>query len=427
MNLNSNEMLSLFKKLFITISLLILYRFGSYVPVPGLNVSSIISFLGGDKAGGFFDTFHMLSGGAFGRMTIFALSVMPYVLSSIIFQLLSTTFKNLKEWIDNDQGNKKKISFYVKLIMIFICLLQGSGIVFGVDGAMRLLPGSISLFLQSFVTISTFMAGTLTLVWIGDQISSRGIGNGISIIIFIGIISEFPNLFNSLFELNKVSYLGGFALFFIILSFFILLFFIIFVEKSYLYIPVQYPRRNSNIYSNNFSYIPLKVNISGVIPPIFASTALMLPMTIARFYSNNISDFIIYYFSPGKFLYLICNCILIFIFSFFYSGFILDTDDISYNLKKNGGLIPGKRPGNNTKIYIKNIINRLNFIGSIYLSLICLIPDIFKSLYTSFLISGTGALIIIGVVLDTTSHLKSYLLDRGSYDKFMSKISKFRC
>ena len=405
---------NLLGKLWFTLLALIVYRLGTYIPIPGIN-PDVIDTIVTKHSVGVLGIFNVFSGGALGRMTIFALNVMPYIISSIIMQLLSVTIPKLNELRQNGELGRVKINSYIRYITIIFCLIQGFIILLGLEkmntetSIVVIEPG----LLFRIVGISSLLGGTMFLLWLGERISKSGIGNGISMIIFTGIIAELPGSFSSMFLLGKNGNVPIFVILLIILIFFALLLLIIFVEKSYRKILVQYPKRQikNKLYNSSSTYIPLKINISGVIPPIFANALLLSPITVANFHQGSAwSDFVLMYFSSGKLLYIVCYAILIVFFAFFYMTFVFDAKETSELLKKNGGFVPGKRPGNSTCEYFNYVIKRLTVLGSVYLTVICIIPELVRYNYSvSFTLGGTSFLIIVNVIIDTFSQIQTHL------------------
>lgn len=405
---------SLFTRLLFSLCALLLYRFGTYITLPGINSDVLQSIIKHHQSNSFLGLLNVFSGGALGRMTIFALNVMPYIVSSIILQLLSTIIPSLNHLKQEGRYGIKKINFYTRCMTVVFCIIQALFIVLSLQN-MNL---STSVIINPdktffFIAVITLLGGTIFLVWLGEQITVYGIGNGISLIIFAGIISELPGSINSFFIVAKTTYISIFNIIFIFLLIFGLLWLIVIIELSCRKISIQYPRKQigNKLYGQNLSYIPLKINISGIIPPIFANALLILPITIANFFPYSIiSSFILLYFSPGKILYIFLYTILITFFCFFYVGLIFNIEDTAYNLKKNGGFIIGKRPGRDTAKYLSYVINRLSVIGAAYLSCICLVPELIRNIYLiPFAVSGTSLLIIVNVIMDIFSQIQNYL------------------
>lgn len=408
-----------------TLVALIAYRLATYIPIPGINLQLINDFFSKNSTG-IFGVFNLFSGGALGRMTILSLNVVPYVVSSIIIQLVLATIRGVNEVKNDSELWRCKVNSYIRYVTIILCVIQSFVILLGLEnmnteGNMVVLsPG----FWFRIIGVFSLLGGTMFLIWLGEKISTNGIGNGISLIIFTGIISELHNALSSIFMLNKVGSISIAMIFLIFLLFLLLLTLVIFVERSYRKIFVQCPRKQSRdgLYNNNHTYIPLKLNIAGVIPTIFANAIILTPITIANFYKGYAwSDFILNNFSAGKVAYMVFYLILMIFFSFFYTTFVFNPQEITDTLRKNGNFIPGKRPGNHTCHYLQYVVSRLTFFGSFYLCFICLIPEVARYYYSIPLIfGGTSLLIIVNVIMDTISQVQAHIF-AGKYDSFMKK------
>lgn len=402
-----------------TIVALILYRFGTYVPLPGIDIN-IISNAFNQNVSGFLSIFNVFAGGALGRMTIFSLNVMPYIISSIIMQLLSVSLDWLKDLKNEGEQGRKRINFYTKCLMIVFCIIQGFFISSQFKNAQIITD---ELFYP--LVITTLLGGSLFLVWLGEQITLRGIGNGISMIIFAGIVAELPRSFSRILTLGNLGMLSNIIVFFIITSFIAMLCIVVFFERTYRNIPIQYPKRQirNKLYNSASSHMPLKINLSGVIPPIFANALLLFPLTITSFIENSKwKDFIMLYLSAGKPLYILLYVLLIVFFCFFYNSFVFNPQEIADSLKKNGGFILSKRPGNSTAEYLLAVVNRITVVGAIYLSFICVVPEILRAKYDiPFTIGGTSMLIMVSVIIDTFARIQTSLLSYH-YDNLVKKI-----
>ncbi|QKX01161.1 preprotein translocase subunit SecY [Wolbachia endosymbiont of Dipetalonema caudispina] len=423
----------LLKRIFFTLIALICYRLGTYVPIPGINLD-VINDIFPKEASGVFGVFNLFSGGALARMTILALSVMPYIVASIVMQLLSSIVKGINEVKNDGELGRRKMNSYIYYMTIIFCIFQSVTILIGLERMNReeilvvVEPGFM------FRTVGAFslLGGTVFLIWLGEQISASGVGNGISLIIFTGIISELHSAFSALLALNKSGSISLFIIFFILVVFFLLLLLVIFTESSYRKVIVQYPRKQfKKLHNDDFTYIPLKINLSGVIPTIFANAILLTPISIANFYKGyKFSNFILNYFIANKIIYIIAYLILIVFFNFFYTNFIFNPEENANFLKRNGGFIPGRRPGKHTSDYLQEIVLRLTFIGSVYLVIICAVPEIIRYCYNiPFIFGGTSLLIIVNVVTDTIMQIQSYIFS-NKYDswikKYESKTRKLR-
>ncbi len=398
-------------KIFYTIFLLFLYRVGTFIFIPGINGDVITEFFNSDT-GSIFNLLNMFSGGAFARMSIFALNIMPYITASIIIQLLSSAYKGLEELKKEGEYGRRKLNQYTKYLTLILAIFQALGIYYAFSNLEQsAFISNSSMFL--WTTVFTLVAGTMILMWVGDKITKNGIGNGISLLIFVGIIAELPSSFIQMFDLSKR---GAFSFLFLllVLSIFVgLVLFIVFMEKGSRQIKIQYPNRGmmrSNGIKDDNSYIPIKLNMSGVIPPIFASSVLMFPFAISKMFDGEIGQMISAMIARGNLLYVILFSLLIIFFCYFYSSVVFNTEDVANNLKKSNCFISGIRPGNATKDYLNYVINRITFIGALYLCIVCLLPEILVTKYSlPISIGGTGLLIIINVVIDLIGQIQSYL------------------
>ncbi|MFP3036259.1 MAG: preprotein translocase subunit SecY [Wolbachia sp.] len=423
----------LLKRMFFTLIALICYRLGTYVPIPGINLD-IINDIFPKEGSGVFGVFNLFSGGALARMTILALSVMPYIVASIVMQLLSSAVKGINEVKNDGESGRQKMNSYIRYVTIVFCVFQSITILIGLERMNR--EGTLIVIEPGlmFRTVGVFslLGGTMFLIWLGEQISANGIGNGISLIIFTGIISELHSAFSSLLTLNKNGSISLFIILFILAVFFLLLLLVIFVESSYRKVVVQYPKKQfKKLHSDDFTYIPLKINLSGVIPTIFANAILLTPISIANFYKGYaFSDFILNYFMANKVVYIVAYLAFIIFFNFFYTNFIFNLEENADFLKKNGGFIPGRRPGKHTSDYLQDIVFKLTFIGSTYLVVICAVPEVIRYYYDiPFIFGGTSLLIIVNVVTDTIMQIQSCIFS-NRYDswikKYESKTRKLR-
>ena len=415
-------------KILFTILLLFVYRFGSYIPLPGIDPIALQE-LAKTNSEGILGVFNMLSGGSLGRMSIFALGITPYITSSIIMQLFTIVFKSLGDLKKDGEAGRKKINQLTRYLTVFLALFQGFGIAVGLEsiatnsGQIVVDPG---LFFR-IAAISNLVGGTMFLMWLGDQITSRGIGNGISLIIFSGIVAGIPSSIANLLQLSKTGALSEFTLLLVFLFVIALIGLIVFVERSHRKIIVQYPKRQvgNKLYAGETSHIPLKLNTSGVIPPIFASTLLLFPLTIANFSKTQENfqwlDSVVLYLSHGKPLYILLYIALITFFSFFYTAVIFNADETAENLKKYGGLIPGRRPGKNTAEFLDYILTRITVLGSAYLSIVCVMPEVFVAHFSvPFYLGGTSILIVVNVIIDTVSQIQTHLFAH-QYEGLMKK------
>lgn len=404
-------MTELKNKIFYTIFLLFLYRVGTFIFLPGINGEVISEFFNSDT-GSIFNLLNMFSGGAFARMSIFALNIMPYITASIIVQLMSSAFKGLEELKKEGEYGRRKLNQYTKFLTLVLAIFQAFGIYYAFANLEKsAFISNSSMFL--WTTVFTLVAGTMVLMWLGDKITQNGIGNGISLLIFIGIVAELPSSFVQIFDLTKRGAYSTIFLLLVLAIFVGLILFIVFMEKSTRNIKIQYPNRGmmkANGISDDSSRIPIKMNMSGVIPPIFASSILMFPFAISKMFDGEIGQKISAIIARGNFVYVILFTMLIIFFCYFYSSVVFNTEDVANNLKKNNCFISGIRPGKATKEYLSYVVNRITFVGAIYLSVVCLLPEIIVTKYSlPISIGGTGLLIVINVVIDLIGQIQSYM------------------
>ena len=409
-------------RILFTILILCVYRFGTYVPLSGIDPQSLQTMMESNQKG-LLGMFNIFSGGAIKRMAIFALGIMPYISSSIIIQLLtgvSETFKNLK---NQGEIGRKKITQYTRYGTVLLATVQGYGVAVGLEnsGTVVIDPGIYF----KVTTIITLVAGTIFLMWLGEQITQRGIGNGISLIIFSGIVAEIPRALASTFELGRTGALSASTILFIFLLIIISVGFIVFIERSSRKILINYPKRQmgSKVYGGESSYLPLKINTAGVIPAIFASALLLLPITFANFGFSDSDSFIDIssLFSQGKPLYMLFYASGIIFFSFFYTSIVFNPKETAENLRKNGGYVPGIRPGDHTAYFIEGILTKLTTIGALYLTLVCLMPEFLISKYPiPFYLGGTSILIVVVVGMDTVSQVQTRLMSQ-QYESLIKK------
>jgi preprotein translocase subunit SecY len=403
-----------------TLTMLAVYRVGAHIPTPGINGESLSKFLQeqGGALLGFLDIF---SGGSLSRLTIFALGIMPYISASIILQLLTVVIPHLGKLAKEGERGRKKIIQYTRYGTIVIALIQGFGIAIGLE---QMKGGEFVLHSGwpfRFMTVITLTAGTAFLMWLGEQITERGIGNGISLIIFSGIVARLPSAVAQTFELYQVGQLS-FALLVVLTAVMIsVVAAIVFLESGRRKIPVQYAKRvvGRRVYGGQSTHIPLKINTAGVIPPIFASSIIAFPATIAGFIQHPVVKSIGEHLAPGSVLYTVLYVSLIVFFCFFYTAVVLNPVDMADNMKKYGGFIPGIRPGQRTSDYVYNVLTRITFAGALYLAVVCVIPELLiYKLNVPFYFGGTSLLIVIGVGLDTAQQIESHMLMRN-YEGFL--------
>lgn len=401
------------QRIWFTIGLLIIYRLGTYIPVPGIDGAALRNFM--DQAqSGIGGILSMFTGGALGRMGVFALGIMPYISASIIVQLLTSMVPSLEQLKKEGEQGRKKINQYTRYGTVLLALFQAFGLAKSLEaGGLAHDPG---LFFQASVVI-TLVGGTMFLMWVGEQITARGIGNGISLIIFVGIVAEIPAALGAFFAQGRSGAISTPVILGVIVMVVAVIAFVVFMERALRKIRIQYPRRQvgMKIYDGQSSHLPIKVNPAGVIPAIFASSLLLLPITISTFSGNQtgpIMSTILAYFGPGQPLYLLFFAGMIVFFAYFYTHNVsFKSDDVAENLKNQGGFIPGIRPGKRTEEYLDYVVNRVLVIGSAYLAAVCLLPEILRSQWSvPFYFGGTSVLIVVSVTMDTINQVQSHLL-----------------
>ncbi|MEW6601487.1 MAG: preprotein translocase subunit SecY [Nitrospirota bacterium] len=409
-------------RILFTLGLLAIYRIGAHIPTPGINGEELSKFLM-DKGGALMGFFDMFSGGALSRATIFALGIMPYISASIILQLLTVVIPALGRLAKEGEAGRKKITQYTRYGTVVISIIQSIGISVGIEsmsnGAFVQNPGW-SFRLLSMITMTS---GTAFLMWLGEQITERGIGNGISLIIFAGIVAGFPRAVISSVSLIRAGELHLLLMLLVIIMMIAVIAVIVYVERGQRKIPVQYAKRvvGKKVYGGQSTHLPLKVNTAGVIPPIFASSIIMFPATIAGFIAIPWVQSLARQLSPGTVFYTILYVSMIFFFCYFYTSITFNPVDIADNLKKYGGFVPGVRPGQKTADFIYHVLTRITFGGAVYLAVVCIFPDILRGYFNvPFYFGGTSILIVVGVALDTVSQMESHLVTR-SYDGFLKK------
>ena len=406
------------KRIWFTLLALIVYRIGTYIPIPMIDPTTLKQIFN-QNVGGILGMFDMFAGGALGRMTIFALNIMPYISASIIMQLLTVISPQLEQLKkEGGEAGRKKINQYARYGTVILATVQGYGVAVGIE---NMSAQGVSAVLNPgmyfrFITVITLVSGTLFLMWLGEQITQRGIGNGISLIIFTGIVSQLPAALSTTFELGRTGALSTIFIIFLLIMSVSVIAFMVFIERAQRRILIQYPKRQmgSGGKMAESSHLPLKINTSGVIPPIFASSLLLLPITLVSFNSgsgpewlNTLSIFL----SRGHPVYLSVYIGLIVFFAFFYTSIVFNPKDTADNLKKYGGFVPGIRPGENTANYLDYVLTRLTVLGAIYLSAVCLLPELLISKYkVPFYFGGTSLLIVVSVTMDTVTQIQSYLL-----------------
>ena len=404
------------KRIWFTLGALIIYRLGTYIPVPGVDAAVMAQLLQ-QHGGGILGMFDMFTGGALRRMTVFALNIMPYISASIIIQLMTAAMPSLEALKKEGEQGRLKLNQYTRYLTVAIAMVQSYGISLGLEhmhgpaGSAVVHPGFTFL----FTAVVTLVGGTMFLMWLGEQITARGVGNGISLIIMAGIVANLPSAMASLLELGRT---GALSTVFII-GFFVLaiavIAFIVFMERAYRRVPVQYPKRQvgNRMFGGDSTHIPLKINTSGVIPPIFASSILLIPATIAGFTGGGSGwlSFLSAQLGPGTPTYLALYAAMIIFFSYFYTAVVFNPEETADNLKKYGGFVPGIRPGSATAQHFDYVLTRLTTIGALYLAAVCLLPQFLISDYgLPFYFGGTSILIVVSVTMDTITQIQSHLL-----------------
>ena len=403
-------------RLWFTLGALVIYRLGTYIPLPGID-PQILQDVFNRNAGGILGMVDMFSGGALGRMTIFALNIMPYISASIIVQLLTAVSPQLEALKKEGEVGRKKLNQYTRYGTVFLAAIQAYGIAVGLEGSGGggrspvIDPG---LFFR-LTTVVTLTGGTVFLMWLGEQITARGVGNGISLIIFSGIVARLPQALASLLELGRTGAMSYVAVIFFLLMAVAVITFIVFMERAQRRILVQYPKRQvgNKMFGGEASHLPLKLNTSGVIPPIFASSLLLLPATFASFSASQegILAEIGGYIGRGHPVYIVAYVGLIIFFCFFYTAIVVNPTETADNLRKYGGFVPGYRPGKTTADYLDYVLTRLTLVGSLYLAGVCVLPEILVNQYSlPFYFGGTSLLIVVSVTMDTVAQIHSHLL-----------------
>jgi len=409
-------------RIIFTVLVLCVYRLGTYIPLPGIDAQSLQTLMKSNQTG-LLGMFNVFSGGAVSRMAIFALGIMPYISSSIIVQLLtgvSEYFKNLKS---QGEIGRKKITQYTRYGTVLLAAVQGYGVSVGLENSTNVVIDPGTLF--KVTTVITLVAGTVFLMWLGEQITQRGIGNGISLIIFSGIVAEIPRALASTFELGRTGALSASTIITIFLLLIGTVAFIVFIERALRKILINYPKRQmgTKIYGGESSHLPLKINTAGVIPAIFASALLLMPITFSNFALSD-SEMLMGFssmFSQGKPLYMLLYASGIIFFSFFYTSIVFNPKETAENLRKHGGYIPGIRPGERTAFFIEEILTRLTTIGALYLTLVCLMPEFLIARYPiPFYLGGTSVLIVVVVAMDTVSQIQTRMMSQ-QYESLIKK------
>ena len=403
------------KRLWFTVGALIIYRLCTYLPLPGIDPGALADIFS-QQSSGILGMFDMFSGGALSRMTIFALNIMPYITASIIMQLMTAIVPTLETLKKDGEAGRKTINQYTRYLTVLLATVQGYGIAVGLESASGVVddPG---LFFR-VTTVVTLVGGTLFLMWLGEQITSRGVGNGISLIIFAGIVANLPTALAGTLELGRTGALSSLLIVLLFVMAAAVIAFIVFIERSVRKILVQYPKRQhgNKVFGGDQSFLPLKINVPGVIPPIFASSLLLMPISIINLTGGQSggADWLVALnamLGRGQPLYLLIYVSMIVFFAFFYTAIVFNPEDTAENLRKYGGYIPGIRPGKSTADYLDFVLTRLTVLGAAYLSAICILPELLISKYAvPFYFGGTSLLIVVTVTLDTVGQIQSHLL-----------------
>ncbi len=422
---NAFKIPELKKRILFSLGLLAVYRVGAHIPTPGIDGQALAAFFQHTQGTllGFFD---MFSGGALSRLTIFALGIMPYISASIILELLTVVIPYLEKLKKEGEQGRKKITQYARYGTIVLSAVQGLGISLGLE-SMQSPTGALVVPAPGWsfrlMTVLTLTAGTAFIMWLGEQITERGIGNGISLIIFAGIVARLPSAIMNTFKLMETGELHLLLMLFLVGLMLAVVAAIVFMEAGHRKIPIQYAKRvvGRRMYGGQSTHLPLKLNTSGVIPPIFASSIISFPLTIATFTKHPWLEWVSSALAPATPLYTLANVVMIFFFCYFYTAIIFNPMDVAENMKKYGGFVPGIRPGRRTAEYIDRTLTRLTFVGAIYLSFVVILPDyLIRYLSVPFYFGGTGLLIVVGVAMDTMQQVESHLVMRH-YESFLKK------
>lgn len=422
---NVSRIPELRRRVLFTLGMLAVYRLGVHVPTPGIDRQAMAAFFEQQKDNllGFLNLF---SGGALEQFSVFSLGIMPYISASIILQLLTVVFPYLERLSKEGEVGRRKITQYTRYGTIVLSIIQGLMISIGLEGTRG--PGGFGLVLDPgwhfrIMTVITLTSGTAFIMWLGEQITERGIGNGISLIIFAGIVAGLPSALSTTFQFVREGEMGALVALLLLVLAVVLVGAIIFVERGQRRIPVQYAKRvvGRKMYGGMSSHLPLKVNTANVIPPIFASSLLIFPATAAQFANYPFVQTVAGYLAPGQWLHDVAFAVLIIFFAFFYTAIVFNPTDVAENMKKAGGYIPGIRPGQKTAEYIERVLSRITLSGAVYLCIVCLLPTMLIAQFNvPFYLGGTALLIVVGVALDTVAQIETHLITR-SYEGFMKR------
>ena len=406
------------KRIWFTLGALIIYRLGTYIPIPGID-ATILADVFSQQQDGVLGMFDVFAGGALGRMTIFALNIMPYISAAIIMQLLTAVSPQLEALKKEGEAGRKKINQYTRYGTVFLAAFQAYGISVGLEGLQGSAGASAvidpGLFFR-FTTVVTLTGGTIFLMWLGEQVTQRGVGNGISLIIFSGIVANLPLALAQVFELSRTGQMSVLVLLGLLVMSVAVITGIVFFERAQRRIVVNYPKRQvgNKMFGGEASHLPMKLNPSGVIPPIFASSLMLMPLTVAGFSASGGPEWLTWvtaYLGRGQPLYLVVYVSLIVFFCFFYTSIVFNPYDTADNLKKSGGFVPGYRPGKTTGDYLNHVLMRLTTVGAFYLAIVCMLPELLISRFAvPFYFGGTSLLIVVSVTMDTVGQIHSHLL-----------------
>ncbi|MEM9632333.1 MAG: preprotein translocase subunit SecY [Pseudomonadota bacterium] len=401
------------KRIWFTLGALLVYRLGTYIPMPGINPEAFAQAFSQAQSG-IIGMFNMFAGGAVERMAIFALGIMPYISASIIMQLMTTVVPSLEQMKKEGEQGRKVINQYTRYGTVILAAFQAYGIAVGLEGAANVVTDPGWFFRAS--TVITLVGGTMFLMWLGEQITSRGIGNGISLIIFAGIVAGLPSAVVQTLELGRQGSLATWIILAVIILAVVVIAFIVFMERAQRRLLIQYPKRQmgNRMFEGNTSFLPLKLNTAGVIPPIFASSLLLVPATLAGFGQGGGNEWLTYITAAlghGQPLFMVFYAAMIIFFCFFYTAIVFNPSDTADNLKKHGGFIPGIRPGERTAQYIDHVLTRITVVGAIYITIVCLLPEfLISATGVPFYFGGTSLLIVVSVTMDTVSQIQGHLL-----------------
>jgi len=430
-SLAGGNLTELRQRLFFVLGALVVFRIGAHIPVPGIDPGALAALFE-QQRGTILDMFNMFSGGALGRLSVFALGIMPYISASIIIQLLSAVWPKLEQLKKEGESGRRKLTQYTRYLTLCLASFQATGVAVALQ-QQRI--GNVSVVIDpgtGFIVVSliTLVCGTIFLMWLGEQVTERGIGNGISIIIFAGIVAGLPSAVGGTLELGRTGELAWFTVLVLFMLALAVTFFVVFIERGQRRITVNYAKRQqgNRLYAGGSSHLPLKVNMAGVIPPIFASSIILFPATLGGWFGSSSEGMewlkdLSSTLSPGQPLYVLFYAMAIIFFCFFYTALVFNPKDTADNLKKSGAFIPGVRPGVQTAKYIDNIMSRLTLVGAIYITMVCLLPE-FLIIYWSvpFYFGGTSLLIVVVVVMDFMAQVQAHLMSH-QYDGVMKKAN----